>query len=382
MNRYFHRDNPLYFVFPINGDCINENDGRVEGDTLFLPVIINAPEGKTITVNGVEATYVDGKYKAEVGVVGYRTTFVATDGESSDTIAVYRLPNVMKKYRLSSDDNILFLADLNAHKDEYTSIFDNPYLALYKKAHDLYGAKVHLNLFYAFDPKDGGFSSDREYFDLSMMTDRYKAEFQANADWLNLAFHAYKAMPYKPYQFATAEQITEDCVKVCKEIIRFAGEECLSDATTIHWGETSVPALRALRTLGFRNLAGYFEKYANGDPMVAYHTSGELTDHIGRRDFWYDTNEDIMFTRIDCVLNRFTLEKVQAVVQEAIDTPTKGGFISVMIHEQYFYEDYAHYLPDFEERVLSVCRNLHESGYTGSQICEATDEPHLAESFK
>ena len=53
--------------------------------------------------------------------------------------------NFVKRFRISSDDNILFLKDLS--EGDYKSIFDHPYLAVYKKAHDLFGAKVHLNLF-------------------------------------------------------------------------------------------------------------------------------------------------------------------------------------------------------------------------------------------
>ncbi len=381
MNQYFHADEPLHFVFPINGDCLNEHDGRAEGEALFVPVAVHAPEGKTVFVNGVQAEYINGEYRAEVGVTGYRNMLTATDGEHSAEIAVYRLPNVMGKYRLSSDDNILFLADLTAHKDDYNSIFDNPYLAVYKKAHDLYGAKVHLNLFYAFEPKDGGFSGNREYFDLSMMTDRFKPEFQANSHWLKLAFHAHKERPDKPYQFAAGEQIAQDCTKVCREIVRFAGAQCISDSTTVHWGETSIEALRALRSLGFRSLTGYFEKNSNGTPLVAYHTHGELTDHIGARDFWMDTHENMLFGRIDCVLNSRTFDQMMDVMRTVTDTPTRSGFVSIMIHEQYFYEDYCHHLPDFAKRVLSACKHLHDLGYAGSHICEATDEPHLVQSL-
>ena len=42
----------------------------------------------------------------------------------------------MKRFRISSDDNILFLQDINKNKDTYSSIFENPYLAMYKMAHD------------------------------------------------------------------------------------------------------------------------------------------------------------------------------------------------------------------------------------------------------
>ncbi len=371
----------ISFLNFIDGDCVNAHDGVETDAGLRLPIRVCAPAGRAITVNGVPAAFAEGIYTAEVVLNGYRNTVVASDGVQAETIRLYRLPNVMGKYRLSSDDNIIFLADITAHADEYTSIFDNPYLAVYKAAHDRYGAKVHLNLFYEFYPVESGFPDERGYFNLSMMTDKFRDEFRANADWLKLAFHARKEMPASPYQCATAEEITEDCRRVCREIIRFAGRECISDSTTVHYGETSIEALRALRALGFRSLTGYFEKTKHNIPLVAYHTSGALTDHIGARDFWFDTDEDMLFGRIDLVLNYNTLAWVQANLPPVLDAPGRNGFVSIMIHEQYFYPDYVNYRHDFAERVLWACEYLAEHGYVGSHICAATDERHLVEGM-
>ena len=52
----------------------------------------------------------------------------------------------MKTFCFTVDDNIRFLKDLTEQK--YTSIFDHPYLAMYKRLHDAFGLKVQLNLFY------------------------------------------------------------------------------------------------------------------------------------------------------------------------------------------------------------------------------------------
>ena len=83
-----------------------------------------------MTICGAEAAYEDGYYTAPVEIVGRRTTLTATDETTGEEcrIAVYYLPASVKGYRISSDDNILFLADITAHKDEYASIFENPYL--------------------------------------------------------------------------------------------------------------------------------------------------------------------------------------------------------------------------------------------------------------
>jgi len=368
----------MHFIFPINGDCVNSRDGLVQDGTLLLPVRISAPAGHDIRICGKEAMYENGAYRADVPIPGYRNTLTAediTDGTSC-RIAVYYMPAAEGCFRISSDDNILFLQDITAHQDTYRSIFENPYLAVYKKAHDLFGAKVHLNLFYEFVPTDRFRDPTREYFNLSMMTDRFRDEFAANSDWLKLAFHARAEFPDKPYKYASAAQITEDCIAVCREIIRFAGPNSLSDSTTVHWGEANHDCVRALRALGLRSLTGYFERNRTGDPLVAYYTDGELLDHIGERDFWVDTAEDMIFGRIDLVLNKKTYDWVMNELRAVADHPHRSGFVSVMIHEQYFYDDYRGYLPDFEARVLDACRFLSERGYRGAHITEVTAEPH------
>ena len=276
----------------------------------------------------------------------------------------------MKRFRISSDDNILFLQDINKNKDTYSSIFENPYLAMYKRAHDEYGAKAHLNLFYEFVPNSRDFSSEREYFNLSMMTDKFREEFRANSDWLKLAFHANAEYPDKPYKDASPEMIREDYVKICREIARFAGEECISNTTTVHWGEATREGVRELRRLGLRSLTGYFRKNRDGAPIVSYYFDAESLDLVADRDYYYDAATDMNFVQIDLVLNEKTYEHNMDALGELIKDPVRGGFISLMIHEQYFHSDYKRHLPDFEKRVLDACAMLKENGYVGTHLKE------------
>ncbi len=165
----------LEFIFPVDGDCLNSRDGNLCGNTLAFTVKVKAPEGHEVYICGKKAEYDGVCYTAEAEIAGYRNALTAEDktiGEC-EKITVFKLNDVVGKYRVSSDDNILFLQDLTKNKDTYKSIFENPYLAVYKKAHDLYGAKVHLNLFYEFIPNEH-FTQHTEYFNLTMMTDKFK----------------------------------------------------------------------------------------------------------------------------------------------------------------------------------------------------------------
>ena len=380
MRDYFGKNNPIRFVFPIDGDCVNKNDGAEIDGGIRITVSVAAPEGHEVTVCGAPASYIDGVYKAEVNIYGRENFLRArdlTDGTECE-IKVFKLPDLcMGGYRLSSDDNIIFLHDINEHKDEYKSVFENPYLAVYKKAHDLYGAKVHINLFYEFDDKARqNFSTERPYFNLSMMTDKFKDEFIANSDWLKFSFHAKSEMPNCPYKYADAETISRDCIMTLREIERFAGKEVISDTTTVHWGEANIEGVKALRTLGYKALTGYFTAGETKYP-VAYYAPSELIDYIYNRDFWRDTETDMLFGRIDRVINLTTKERCLAAISNAIESPTRGGFISIMIHEQYFYEDYRGYLADFEARVLDSCKLITDNGYVGRHISEMLEERPL-----
>lgn len=374
MKDYLSKQAPTYFLFPIDGDCLNERDGVLADNSLTVTVKVGAAPGCHVTVNGIPTTENEGIYCAEVTLREGETVLAAenlTDGTKAEITAFFST-RWTGKFRISSDDNILFLANITAHKDEYTSIFDDPYLAVYKKAHDLYGAKVHLNLFYAFDRTAATcFAGDRPDFDLSMVTDKFKDEWRANADWLQLAFHSRTEFPDAPYRHGDAVTVTADYEAVRREVIRFAGEETFSnDVTTIHFGAANEEVLQALRTLGIKGLAGYFEFDKHGKPLVAYHTASPLTEHVGERDFWKDTDLDITFGRIDLVLNLRNFDERMTELHKILEHPHRSGFVSLMIHEQYFYADYHNYLPDFEARVLEPTKLLWERGYKGALLKE------------
>ncbi len=372
----------IKFIFPIDGDFVNSRDGEWKDGALNVEFLIKADS--TPTVNGVSAQYVAEKdcYRATVSLYGYRNAVIAeADGKEQKITVFVMAEKNLKKYRLSSDDNIRFLKELT--EGDYKSIFDHPYLAVYKKAHDLYGAKVHINIHYAFDDRSRSrFSDGHDYFDLSMMTDRYKGEFIANSDWLKLAFHSKSEFPDRPYRYADRQTVRKDCTDICREICRFAGRECISNSTTVHWGEGNREVVRELRSLGFTSLTGYFTFTKDGVPSVSYYHEDEAVSHLGARDFWMDTTEDMIFGRIDRVLNVGKYESVIEDVIEAADDAHRGGFVSIMIHEQYFYSDYTNYLPDFEARVLDSCRILAERGYEGAHITDVTREPNLNENPK
>ena len=263
MRDYFNSTAPVRFVYPIDGDCMNIYDGVIKDGYLTITVKVAAPADAELYIDEQKASF-DGEYfTKEVPLKTYRTTITAKDRKNGTetAIAVYKLEDCVGKYRISMDDNILFLADLTQNQDVYTSLFDNPYLNVYKKAHDLYGAKIHINIYYEHKDEQedrDAFSGEHPYFNLTMMTDKYKEEWKANSDWLKLSFHARSNFPDAPYKHTTMERIDRDIELVHKEIIRFAGPDSLPPVTTLHWGASNEAGTKVLRNRGYKGLNGYF----------------------------------------------------------------------------------------------------------------------------
>ncbi|MEF3306967.1 hypothetical protein [Paenibacillus sp. GYB003] len=347
-------------LFPIDGDMLHDRDGDVRDGRLYIRVLVAAPDGSRPRVNGVAAERRGETYAAEIALDAGRNAIEIADAASGrrESRTVYWLRNAANKYRLSVDDNIWWLRDIAANAQSYRSIFDNPYLGMYKRIHDTYGTKVHFNIYYRTDG-----------FDLSQMPDTFKDEWKANAHWMRLTFHALQNDPDKPYIQASAEQIMRDCELVTNEIVRFAGEELLDRTTTIHWGEATLEGCRALRRYGFRALAGYF-RFADGKPIVSYYLDEKRTAHLEKRDFWKDNGEDIAFVKIDAVLDKLRLDEVVPALERLKEAPNESGFVELLIHEQYFYPHYGAYQPDYRDKIEAAVKWAADNGYEPAFLSE------------
>lgn len=236
---------------------------------------------------------------------------------------------------------------------------------MYKKAHDLYGACVNINLFYETDAMKN-FNEKGKYFNLSMMTDKFKSEWEENSDWLRFSFHARSEFPDKPYQFTSGARIREDALRINEEIIRFAGERAVSSTTTVHWGEATEEGVCALRKIGYTALAGYFTCRSDGTPSVSYFYSKEIVDHVGARDFWVNEDIGVLHSSIDLVLNTIKYEQLTERLGSIKACPHRAGFLDLMIHEQYFYPEYKYHIPQFADLVTDAAKWAAENGYEGT----------------
>jgi len=268
---------------------------------------------------------------------------------------------------MAVDDVIWCFENIWRNQDTYTSIFDDPFLALYRDLHDQYGVPVHMHIYYEND--DGSFN-------LSMFPDKYKKEFQANGNWLKFTFHSLKDKPDSPYKYATYEQVMRDGKLVEQEILRFAGPEVMSNITSQHWADSNRRATRAFRNLGFRCIDGYFQFDEDGETYVSYYLDKEQTAHAATRDFWVDNSEDIIFVKDDIVINEVALRDIDGYMQ-ALTEAENHCFHYLLIHEQYFYPHYFNYEPDYRERIFATVDWCHRNGYRPATLTSVALEPRF-----
>ncbi len=246
-----------------------------------------------------------------------------------------------KQFFFTVDDNIRFLKELTEGKQG--SVFDHPYLAVYRRLHEKHGLKVQLNLFY-----------ECEGFTLADMTDAYREEFERNADWLKMSFHS-RLENVHPYREAPYAEVYADCDAVQKEIVRFASPAVLAKTTTLHFCTATAEGLRAMRDLGTEGLLGLYG--TESTPRTSYQTSTSDGDRIRAGEIV--TDGEIAYAGIDIVLNCYKTEENLSLLAPLFIRP----LVKVMIHEQYFYPDYPHYQPEFEDKLDAVFTALRASGH-------------------
>ena len=247
----------------------------------------------------------------------------------------------MKNFIFTVDDNIRFLKEI-CEKEE-KSIFDHPYLAMYKRLHEKFGLKIQLNLF-----------SECEGFCLRDMTDKYKSEWEKNADWLKLSFHSWLEN-VRPYAESGYGEVFFDCYDTNGEIRRFAGEKSLAKTTTVHYCALTDNGIDAMKSNGYSGLLGL---YSGGDaPRISYQNTKEEAERLISGESV--ASGGMFYGAIDIVLNLFTKEEILEKLSALLDRKV----IKIMIHEQYFYKDYKRYIPDFEEILASSFEFLTKNGY-------------------
>lgn len=298
-----------------------------------------------------------------------------------------------KKTYFYIDDVIWVFRDLTRKRP--ASLFDNAFLNVLKTAHDRYGLKVQLNVFYRTD-----FFYGNDEFTLADMTDAYKAEWEEASDWLKLGFHAKQEFPDYPYVNASYDDVKSNFDDIQKQVFRFAGPKSFAYATVTHWIPMSREGCLALRDGGIKMISastGDKTPY-NGDPAsLPYGHAGRLLQNRQPETALFRRNTlDTAISNSLCGYNHLTTDQSDPIkyslnahldedtgiyfkqfcngpvlnlsTQEGLEaelTPIMGKeYISCGLHEQYFYPDYFAYQPNYAEKIYLTADILTKNGYT------------------
>ncbi|MDF2815923.1 MAG: hypothetical protein K0Q81_2123, partial [Paenibacillus sp.] len=78
--------------------------------------------------------------------------------------------------------------------------------------------------------------------------------------------------------------------------------------------------------------------------------------------------------KIDMVLDQTKKEDIVPNLERLRANPHEAGFLELMVHEQYFYQDYVAYQPDFKEKLETAVKWASENGYRPAFLSECLDE--------
>lgn len=235
-----------------------------------------------------------------------------------------------KMYNFFIDDNIFFFTDL--FREKPVSLFEHFYLGTLKKIHEKYGTVFTLNCFHQ--------NHHEPDFSLALFSGRYRSEFEDNAHWLRLAFHAYNEAPPWPYGKAYPEKLTEHYMLWEEDMQRIAGGKTLIAPVIIHCFDVTSPGRTFLRQKGMKLFA---VRQAEG--------------------ISYDPEHDQLEMPVDMFLNLYfsDIPKMCADLTAKI----RAGQEKMLIgsHEQYAYSHYRKYIPEYFDGVDAVCRLMTENGF-------------------
>lgn len=345
-----------------DGAILNRHNGIETDEYLEIKVEGIADSRCEVTVNGIAAERSDRNFSATVRLTERinKITATASDyfGERTLTLTVMWDKKSFKRCYFFFDDCIFFMRWIAQNKP--ASIFDEMFLGRLKKIHDKYNSKFLLNLFFQDD--------HHKDFTLADFPEDYKAEFQANKDWLKLSFHAKSEFPDRPYQHDDGTALAADYDQICNEVCRFAGPECFMPPMVIHWAMTNPENFHVLQERGTRCLTGAYincvvsvtEKPHNFPVTdIGYYYEQDIALYLQKSRMFYDRKFDIMLgTNILCC----NYNDVDSINRIFAKLPADQDVVGLMTHEQYSYPDYFNHIPNHLDRVEEACRLAAEHG--------------------
>lgn len=216
-------------------------------------------------------------------------------------------------FHLSFDDVINIFKDLTVNED-YQSIFDNNNLEWFKKLHDKYGVVISCYVFYEAD----GIS-------LGQCTERFKDEFEENANWLRFGFHSIND---DTTYGKNKGSITKDYNLTIAALKKIVGEKAIDHVIRLQSYQASSNEIQSLLEIkeeppiGFLTADDLRNSYALKDEENTYIYSHDVLEVDGI--YYYST--DLRAEYIEDIDNKL----------KELDTPSWNnqlGCLEIFTHE-------------------------------------------------
>ncbi len=342
-----------------NGAVLNRNHGRETDQFLEIELQGLADPQALVQINGVPASGRDDRrFSGSIRLTEkFNRIEVSADsqfGETRQILTVVWDKKSFKRYNYYIDDCIFVYTDIA--KSRPKSLFDHFFLKRLREIHLRYGTKFTLNSFYR---------NDHFGFEIKDFPADYKQEWQTNADWLRLSFHAYSEFPDRPYQNSRAGHLLADFDLLKSEIQRFAGDGVFIPPVVIHWAMANPKEFEGLKERGVHYLNGNFSEGGGFRVCdIGYFYEKDIAMHLEKHKVFYDKFTGMLLgIGAGVCANQYPMDVLKKRLADAINSPYYNETLGMATHEQYSYEYYKDYQADHLDRIEYCCRTATDAGY-------------------
>ena len=228
-------------------------------------------------------------------------------------VTVYFTPPISDSYEgravhLSFDDVDIAMRQLTEDSTKYCSIFDHPFFRYLLYLHESYDAKMTLYIY-----------SENKDYSVSDFPNCYKPEFEQNADWLKLGFHAIRPN-HSEVETSQLERFAVAYEKTESSIVRFAGKDCMSHTLRLHYWQCTEEERAFLAQHGVRTLL------TCDDTRQSYALPIEVCSLLQEQGHWAD--DELRYLRTD-----FRTEHIKWSPWLALLNHTENDTIVIFTHE-------------------------------------------------
>jgi len=372
-DQFYFKEKPIFrFEYPFDGGVLQEGTGypilgtETGGDgvkRLRIHVVVRAgdvgnlqvfdPEGTVIPMELISGALMGtALLKDRLSILKARGT---KNGKPVEfTCRVLWAKNAYKRYRCYIDDHSFCFRDILQKQSK--SIFDCFYFAKLRELYKRYQTKIVLNCFNSTPERD---------FTLSMFPEKYKPEFEDNADWLRLAFHSENEFPGEPYRNATPEKLAADFDLTATQLKRIAGK-AYTAGLQIHFAMVRADSYQVLADRGVKMLpTGGSKNPGTGDKYCDFMLPNHITAYIREHQGWMDPDSGIIFYNgaMPTTCEWIPTTQTEWLHHRKLDNPKQNLLINIAGHEQYWWPFYRNFKSDIFERWDTALRHVTEHGY-------------------